>query len=59
MIVASLIVDTSALLSILLGAPDSDALLAALVDAPNPRMSVANWPFGEPAFRRIFPRVRH
>ncbi len=43
MIVASLIVDTSALLSILLGAPDSDALLAALVDAPNPRMSVANW----------------
>ena len=38
-----MIVDSSALLSILLGAPDSAALLQALVDAEHPRMSVANW----------------
>ncbi len=38
-----MIVDSSALLSILLGAPDGDMLLSALVDAPQPRMSVANW----------------
>ncbi len=31
------------MLAILLGAPDGEALLHALVDAPHPRMSVANW----------------
>jgi len=31
------------LLAILLGAPEAPSLLAALVDAPHPRISVANW----------------
>ena len=38
-----MIVDSSALLAILLGAPEAPALLDALVDAEHPRMSVANW----------------
>jgi ribonuclease VapC len=38
-----MIVDSSALLAILLGAPEAPALLDALVDAERPRMSVANW----------------
>ncbi len=38
-----MIVDSSALLAILLGAPEAPALLDALVDADHPRMSVANW----------------
>ena len=38
-----MVVDSSALLAILLGAPEAPALLAALVDAPHPRISVANW----------------
>jgi ribonuclease VapC len=38
-----MIVDSSALLAILFGAPDGGVLLSALVDAEHPRMSVANW----------------
>ena len=38
-----MIVDSSALLAILLDAPEAPALLDALVDADRPRMSVANW----------------
>jgi ribonuclease VapC len=38
-----MVVDSSALLAILLGAPEAGSLLAALVDAPRPRISVANW----------------
>ncbi len=38
-----MIVDSSALLAILLDEPDALALLNALVDAPRPRMSAANW----------------
>ncbi len=38
-----MIVDTSALLAMLLGEDASTRLLQAIVDAPNPRMSVANW----------------
>jgi ribonuclease VapC len=38
-----MVVDSSALLAILLGAPEAPSLLAALVDAPHPRISVANW----------------
>jgi len=38
-----LIVDTSAVLAILLGEDDAGRLLEALVDASNPRMSAANW----------------
>ena len=38
-----MIVDSSALLAILLGAPEAPALLSALVDAEHPRMSTANW----------------
>ena len=38
-----MVVDSSALLAILLGAPEAEALLEALVDAERPRMSVANW----------------
>ncbi len=38
-----MIVDSSALLAILLGAPEAPALLDALVEAEHPRMSVANW----------------
>jgi ribonuclease VapC len=38
-----MVVDSSALLAILLGAPEAASLLAALVDAPHPRISVANW----------------
>lgn len=38
-----MIVDSSALLAILMGAPEAPSLLEALVDAPQPRMSVANW----------------
>ena len=38
-----MIVDSSALLAILLDEPDAPALLNALVDAPRPRMSAANW----------------
>jgi ribonuclease VapC len=37
------IVDSSALLAILLGTPEAPALLDALVAAEHPRMSVANW----------------
>jgi ribonuclease VapC len=38
-----MVVDSSALLAILFGAPEAPALLEALVDADHPRMSVANW----------------
>ncbi len=38
-----MIVDTSALLAVLLGEDPSSRLLEAIVDAPSPRMSVANW----------------
>ncbi len=38
-----MIVDSSALLAILLDAPEAPALLDALVDADHPRMSTANW----------------
>jgi ribonuclease VapC len=38
-----MVIDSSALLAILLGAPQAPALLEALVDAERPRMSVANW----------------
>jgi ribonuclease VapC len=38
-----MIIDSSALLAILLGAPEAPALLDALVQAEHPRMSVANW----------------
>ncbi len=38
-----MIVDTSALLSILLDEPTAGRLLEAIVDAPSPRMSAANW----------------
>jgi ribonuclease VapC len=37
------IVDSSAVLAILLGTPEAPALLDALVAAEHPRMSVANW----------------
>ena len=38
-----MIVDTSALLSILLDEPDAARLLEAIVDAPAPLLSAANW----------------
>jgi ribonuclease VapC len=38
-----MIVDTSALLAILLGEDGSGRLLETIVDAPSPRMSAANW----------------
>ncbi len=38
-----MIVDTSALLSVLLDEPDAACLLEAIVDAPSARMSAANW----------------
>jgi ribonuclease VapC len=38
-----MIVDSSAILAILLGEEAAPALLDALVDAARPRMSVANW----------------
>lgn len=38
-----MIVDSSAMLAILLGAPEGPALLDTLVAAEHPRMSVANW----------------
>lgn len=38
-----MVVDSSALLAILTGAPEAPALLDALVAAERPRMSVANW----------------
>ena len=38
-----MIVDKSALLSVLLDEPDAPALLAAIVDAPAPRISAASW----------------
>ncbi len=38
-----MIVDTSALLSILLDEPHAARLLEAIVDAPAPRLSAANW----------------
>ncbi len=38
-----MIVDTSALLSILLDEAQAERLLEAIVDAPAPRMSAANW----------------
>jgi ribonuclease VapC len=38
-----MIVDTSALLSVLLDEPASPRILEAIVDAPAPRMSAANW----------------
>jgi ribonuclease VapC len=38
-----MIVDTSALLAVLLGDGAAARLLEAIVDAPNPRMSAANW----------------
>jgi ribonuclease VapC len=38
-----MIVDSSALLAILLDAPEAPALLDALIDADRPRMSTANW----------------
>jgi ribonuclease VapC len=38
-----MIVDSSAILAILTGAPDAGALLETLVEAERPRMSVANW----------------
>jgi ribonuclease VapC len=38
-----MIVDTSALLAVLLGGGAATRLLEAIVDAPNPRMSAANW----------------
>ncbi len=38
-----MIVDTSALMAIVLLEPDGPALAAAMVDAPVVRMSVANW----------------
>jgi ribonuclease VapC len=39
----AMIVDTSALLAVLLGEEGAGRLLEALVDAPHPRMSAANW----------------
>lgn len=38
-----MIVDSSALLAILMGDAEAEPLLALLVDSPAPRMSVANW----------------
>ena len=38
-----MIVDTSAILSVLLDEPASSRILEAIVDAPAPRMSAANW----------------
>jgi ribonuclease VapC len=38
-----LIVDTSALLAVLLDEPQAGRILEAIVDAPSPRMSAANW----------------
>ena len=38
-----MIVDSSAILAILTGAPEAAALLETLVEAERPRMSVANW----------------
>jgi ribonuclease VapC len=38
-----MIVDSSALLAIVFNAPEAPALLDALVDASQPRMSTANW----------------
>jgi len=36
-------VDTSALLAVLLDEPEAGRILDAIVDAPSPRMSAANW----------------
>jgi len=38
-----MIVDTSALLAVLLDEPEAGRILDAIVDAPSPRMSAANW----------------
>ncbi len=38
-----MILDSSALLAMLLGEPQAESLIAALVEADHPRMSVANW----------------
>ena len=38
-----MIVDTSALLSVLLDEPSARRVLEAIVDSPAPRMSAANW----------------
>ena len=38
-----MIVDTSAILSVLLDEPSAPRILEAIVDAPAPRMSAANW----------------
>ncbi len=38
-----MIVDTSALLAVLLDEPQAGRILEAIVDAPSPRMSAANW----------------
>jgi ribonuclease VapC len=38
-----LIIDTSALLAVLLGEDSATRILQTIVDAPSPRMSVANW----------------
>ena len=38
-----MIVDTSAILSVLLDEPAASRILEAIVDAPAPRMSAANW----------------
>jgi ribonuclease VapC len=38
-----MIVDTSAILSVLLGEPQAAQLLEAIVDAPAPRISAVNW----------------
>ncbi len=35
--------DTSALLAVLLDEPEAGRILDAIVDAPSPRMSAANW----------------
>jgi ribonuclease VapC len=37
------IVDSSALLAVILGEPDEPALLSTMIDAPRLSMSVANW----------------
>lgn len=38
-----MVIDTSAMLSVLLGEPESLRVLEAIVDAEAPRMSAANW----------------
>ncbi len=39
----AMIIDTSALLAVLLGEDNAPRLLETIVDASNPRMSAANW----------------